>query len=288
MTAPDYVAYDADGRILTELRCISCGHFLCGLLPDANCGECGSPVAWSLRGEVFLSADPEWLASVRSGTAELAMLLPWAWLPFTWPWIGWALWKASRPIPGQRAGQGLAHTPAIRVIMALFPLLMLVLLATVIALHNSPDRFAARLGNRAQDFVVPAIAAIGGAALFAAMVCLVFRRLGQGQSGRRFRTLTAWLFVLMTLSGLLLLGSAFARATDASDSDTVASMTALGATVAVVSLPWFVVALALAWRMIASSSAQAVGLRERPPYWQNAEPGRSAEADARLQNLRRA
>src|SRR5262249_10880515 len=76
-----------DGRLAGDVFCSACGHNLRGLLPDGQCVECGLPVGWSRRGGGFLSANSEWLESLRGGIASLALLLPWMWMPLTWPFV---------------------------------------------------------------------------------------------------------------------------------------------------------------------------------------------------------
>lgn len=47
--------------------CIKCAYALDGLPPDGSCPECGTSIALSLREPTLANADPEYLATLRSG-----------------------------------------------------------------------------------------------------------------------------------------------------------------------------------------------------------------------------
>jgi hypothetical protein len=90
-------ALDADGRITTEDPCLACGYCLRGVRPSDRCPECGAPVAWSLPMPGQAHALAPQLARLERGAAWLTVLLPWAWLPLTWPLTTIAIWLLTEP-----------------------------------------------------------------------------------------------------------------------------------------------------------------------------------------------
>jgi hypothetical protein len=58
---------DADGRIDLDVRCVSCGYNLRGLLPEGRCPECGTAVGRSTRGDFLRFCDPAWVEKLASG-----------------------------------------------------------------------------------------------------------------------------------------------------------------------------------------------------------------------------
>ena len=61
------IALDDAGRIARDMRCLSCGYNLRGLLPDGRCPECGIAVGRSAYGDVLRYCDPTWVESLASG-----------------------------------------------------------------------------------------------------------------------------------------------------------------------------------------------------------------------------
>jgi predicted RNA-binding Zn-ribbon protein involved in translation (DUF1610 family) len=62
---PVDVALDADGRLGSELACLSCGYNLRGLLPHEACPECGHSIAESVRARGVSSKTFAWLERSR-------------------------------------------------------------------------------------------------------------------------------------------------------------------------------------------------------------------------------
>jgi hypothetical protein len=58
----------ADVFVTEDMLCVHCGYNVRGLPVDGRCPECGTPVSWSLRGDLLRHADPEWLDRLRLGT----------------------------------------------------------------------------------------------------------------------------------------------------------------------------------------------------------------------------
>jgi hypothetical protein len=66
-----------------ELRCLACGYNLVGLPESGQCPECGTPIARSLRGNLFRYASPDYLRTLHRG-ATLALV---ASLIYIFDWV---------------------------------------------------------------------------------------------------------------------------------------------------------------------------------------------------------
>jgi hypothetical protein len=76
----------ADGRIVADLPCHHCGYDLRSLSAGATCPECGTPVRASVRGNILVFSDPQWLRRVATGAqcmgwfGLIGMILGGVWL----------------------------------------------------------------------------------------------------------------------------------------------------------------------------------------------------------------
>ncbi|MBX3317685.1 MAG: hypothetical protein KF902_12585 [Phycisphaeraceae bacterium] len=68
---------------IPSLRCLSCGYDLAGLPESGHCPECGTPIARSLRGNLFRYASPGYVRTLRGG-ATLALV---ASLIYIFDWV---------------------------------------------------------------------------------------------------------------------------------------------------------------------------------------------------------
>lgn len=85
--------FDASGRLDSDVKCVSCGHNLRGLLPTGVCGECGQPVEWALRSPLARAR----AARLRSAAAWMILITPWLWMPLSWPVAYVAYWRLASP-----------------------------------------------------------------------------------------------------------------------------------------------------------------------------------------------
>ena len=74
--ALDHVRLDSEGRIDTDLECMTCGYNLRTRLPDSTCPECGDTVLQSMR-YLLRFADPAWLRRLAWGAACIAAAIGW-------------------------------------------------------------------------------------------------------------------------------------------------------------------------------------------------------------------
>jgi len=116
--------WDADDRLAADIPCVSCGYNLRGLKRSGVCGECGEPIRYSLAGSDLACGAPEWVARLRSGTATLALTLPWLWFPPAWLAFSYGLWRVSAPDPGRVQAGGEAFRSLARAILCALPCLI--------------------------------------------------------------------------------------------------------------------------------------------------------------------
>ena len=65
--ASAFGAVGTDGGVARSTPCRKCGYDLRGLSAGGNCPECGTPVAFSLQGDLLGNAEPDWLHTLRRG-----------------------------------------------------------------------------------------------------------------------------------------------------------------------------------------------------------------------------
>lgn len=95
------VARSTDGRLDVDLSCVRCGYNLRGLKREGVCGECGTPIDWTLRGGGLRFADPDWLGKLRAGAGWMVLALPWLWFPLSWPIFAFGFWQLTTAAPGR-------------------------------------------------------------------------------------------------------------------------------------------------------------------------------------------
>jgi hypothetical protein len=69
------VLLDELDRLAADVTCRRCGYNLRGLGRDQACPECGTGIAWSIRGDLLRFADPPWLRRVARGVLLLEVTL---------------------------------------------------------------------------------------------------------------------------------------------------------------------------------------------------------------------
>lgn len=119
------------GRVGADLMCRVCGHNLRTLPVDAVCTECGTPIRHTLAPIAFSTADEAWIRRACAGVQWLTLLLPWLWLPLTWPIALGALALVS----SRRSGRSLFARPLGLLSLAL---MLAGLSLVILALRNSP------------------------------------------------------------------------------------------------------------------------------------------------------
>jgi hypothetical protein len=64
---------DATSSIEQDTPCRRCGYNLRGLSADGRCPECGTPVGFSLKGDLLRFCDPAWVDTLRRGVKCIVM-----------------------------------------------------------------------------------------------------------------------------------------------------------------------------------------------------------------------
>jgi hypothetical protein len=79
LEAPPHVL---DAPALPGVTCLACGYDLRGLAPDGACPECGTPIAFSVRGDFYRFGDPDRIGRLATGASiigiTLLLALPWS------------------------------------------------------------------------------------------------------------------------------------------------------------------------------------------------------------------
>lgn len=274
MRHPPTIAYGADGRLSADLFCLNCGHNLRGLLPSALCGECGTPLKWSLHGSPLNLADPEWLDRVRGGVALVSLMLVWVWLPPAWLVIAFGLWHLLSPTPpGLHAQEFLAaHAP--RAVAALVAVIVAVLLTFCwIGTTGLPTPIYAALSREA---LISAATMLFSLVLL--LVALRLRQIGRYGRARGLR----WLCVLVFGAGLIAAPSwgflTLGAVESASQTGTQATyrlepIAVLGAAALLPALALLCLALIIVWRLLQVAEVRASALRTEVKVWQGPVPG---------------
>jgi hypothetical protein len=66
-------ALDADGRLIDDLACRSCGYALRGLPASGACPECATAVGRSIHGDLLRFCEPDWVVRIARGVRLLVI-----------------------------------------------------------------------------------------------------------------------------------------------------------------------------------------------------------------------
>ena len=274
------VTYDADGRLAADLECAQCRHNLRGLPADGNCGECGAPVNWTLRGSGLNAADPEWLGRLRSGVAIVTTLTLWVWIPLAWPIYALGLWKLSTPDPADRDSRGVVMRQGLRIACTWG-----LGLATGILL------FAFNVDASHWPTWIPVWVSEDSCLLFVATCyCLTLAlvsawlwRVGRRADSRalRRRPMIVGALSLVAAASFACWGLHSLQALDLRRFAVLFPVLSLGAALLIPALVLFCIMMIAAWRLLRVAEVQARALRRELKVWQGPPPGaawRSREA----------
>src|SRR3954447_6999775 len=79
MTASDLVSstIPEPAAQVADVPCRKCQYNLRSLPPDGRCPECGTPIAFSIQGDLIRFSDPNWVQGLRCGAvvSVIAMLV---------------------------------------------------------------------------------------------------------------------------------------------------------------------------------------------------------------------
>lgn len=260
MAAPEHIVYAADGRLDTDVYCVGCGYNLRGQLPTGVCGECAARVEWSLRGSALYFADPNWVARLRSGVAWLTLVLPWLWVPLSWPVFLIAFWRVTARAPDQRGDVNRLVPLGLRTLMlALLPIAIIgigVAASSATAVANATARFGL--------LFVGALAAL-------VMTYAVYRLARRG-AATWFRIACRAVMSVYASAAALLAGG-FVNTVGGIGLFVLDVGAFLGLVAAVLGLPVLLVVLAATWRMLAAAEHQSRAIRLERRAWRTREPG---------------
>lgn len=261
------VACDEDGRIATDLLCAACGHNLRSLKPGGVCTECGSPVKWSLGDGTLRFADPRWVSAVRSGLGWVVLMLPWLWLPLTWPLFFWGLWRLTA-----RAPQDPQEWPPFWLLAVRMgpPVVLVAALASVTIVEAVRPWCNPQFARSATVLAWVAVAVL---------VSVAVDRLGRRSDSRRLRRLSSASVLLNGIAfALLVLGAA--NALLELDFLLLIAAALLGGLAAVAGVISLAIVLLAAWGELESAEVHARAVRQELRPWLRPEPGSAFLAQA--------
>lgn len=269
MPTPPSINYDHTGRLATDLPCANCGHNLRGLLPTGKCGECGTPVKWTLRGNPLGTVDPDWLRRVRSGVVLIVVLMVWVWVPYVWPVYAFGLWRLTAP---EQPESSFLH--GLRILYTWGLGLMIGLL--LLSLEGGPGGLMQPVADGLSDDAILSLAAVG----YGLVQCVIGVRLWHiGRRGKsRSLPSLAW---LVALAGMIAAAAAAMTTLheldllDVQKTDMLVLGVALGLAGLFPALVLLCVALLVGARVLRVAEVQARALRDEVKAWQGPTPGES-------------
>lgn len=276
MTESSAIGWDAADRLTGDLRCVSCGHNLRGLQRAGACGECGTPVNWSLEGSYLHAHDPEWVNGMRRGVACLGLALPWLWLPPAWVVLGYGLWRASAPDPGSEHG-GPLRFAGLRVLFAAGPAVIGCVGVPLCAAYWNSRTLLPKFDPELAIMLLIA----GTVLLVPLFIGAAIRRAVQwGDSPRLKRRHRSALW----LSGLALMFVAGWGANELAvlNLDLLVTLGVIGLLLGVGGFGLSVACLCEAWRVLDRAEVHARARRTQVRYWRRSVPGASRGADSRV------
>lgn len=275
-SAPPDIRYDSDGRLDTDVRCVMCGHNLRSRRVTEECTECGHPVTWTFCGNPLNVADPQWIRSLRIGTAVVCLVPIWLWHPVGWLVLGYGAWRLTALEPGQHGRLERLFLHAFRVVFAWG----LSVAVAVILISFDLDR----------GFIIPLspgalgdgnLLAVGVAVYLIVSVVLCLRLLTLARRGRTPRLLFLVMLVLAFLlvaGGMLALWQTQVNLPRYQRSYEFAPVVAAIAIMFII--PVFSIALLVAWRLLHVADIQSRALRAELKVWQRPTPGASWKQQA--------
>lgn len=254
----DPMPLDRAAEINRDLYCPTCGYNQRGLRATARCPECNSPVEWALAGGDLYYSNPVWVRKLASGAGWLTVLLPWLWLPLSWPVLLWArLRLGARPPLGNPGPQGRLWHWQLGA--------WLIVAGAVACVATASSRAPAA------DVAILELTLI---IVHESLLFIASR--AYGLAGRvhvfglkRLATLLCWI-------NLSALGLHFGRLIDARFGLGMLLFTAGGMIanlLTLVAVPLSMLVSWLLWRRLSAAAAHARALRSEVWFWQVAEPG---------------
>jgi len=239
---------ESAGRLSFDLHCVACGHNLRGLERDGRCGECGSPVPWSLQGSYLGTADPDWVERLRAGAAGLSMAVWWIWLPLSWPVLFLSYWRLTAPDPADRGRSKPTRAMSRGLYLVAFAAALVLQMQTPLVLALGPE-------------LTWLLTCVGLLLITQAAGFWALRRIAsRAESLRSRRRITRGAGIM--LAALLLQGGA-ATLGALNISDIAAAFAALlGLALFLMSLIGFLLALGSTWRELEAAAVQARGWRD--------------------------
>jgi hypothetical protein len=253
------IAYDAAGRLDADVYCVCCGHNLRALPPSGRCGECATPVEWSLRGGEMAAADERWTGRVLGSVQSLLLLGPWVWLPLSWPLIGLAFWGLLAKNPGSPGRRRYLDY----LFRAAGVALLLAGLGAIICELVLPFTIPRPSGTGMVAFMV--LVTLLTLVLFAPLVGLALHRMAVGARLEIPRRRSALAVALWFLSAAGLAGSGAAVAERYDELGALLGVLSIGALIA--SLIALCGALSAAWGALSRVDIYVRTERDRPRPW---------------------
>ena len=264
------ISWDADDRLAGDLRCVSCGYNLRGLARSGICGECGAPIKLSLAGSGLGFADPAWIGRLRTGTACLALTLPWLWFPPAWFAFGVGLWRITAPDPATTPSEKRLPITVLRLLLFAYPPIVWFCLLPLGAFLCYTHAASLNLDPARATLFLMAVALLSLLLITSAAV----RRIVVREGSTRLRPWQDKAFWLGGLS-LALVGAWGINEVAALQIDVLDVLGIAGALAGLAGFGFLLASLVGTWRILERAEAQARALRAEVHYWQRPAPGAS-------------